>query len=88
MILNLSIKFLAKKRQFNRNVDKLNIWGYDSDTMMSKIEKGVKEGSNIPPVELTITPKKMLLTDGNHRVTVYKNLGVKKAKTNIIFKLK
>jgi len=88
MKLNLNIKFLARKRQFNRNIDKLNIWGFDSDSMMKKIESGIKEGANIPPVELTITPKKILLTDGNHRVTVYDNLGIKKTKTKIIFKLK
>ena len=88
MKLRLSVKFLSKCRTHDRNIEKLQTWGYDTDLVMKKIGKGIENGDDIPPPVLLITPTGSILEDGNHRVTVYKNKGIKKILTKIKFRLR
>lgn len=84
--LGLSTTFLSNIAEFDRNVVKIDTWGYTTDNTVNKMVADIKSGKGIEkPVEVVVCDGKALMVQGCHRLAAAKKAGVNKLPAVVLF---
>lgn len=86
--INLNTKFLQKIAEFDREKqeNKLEYWGYNTDSNIKSMVADIKSGVGIKePVEVIVCDSKALMIQGCHRLAAANKGGLNVLKAFVYF---